>query len=234
MTELLIEIYSEEIPARMQRKAADDFKKLFIDLFNKQNIKFSEKDLNSYCNPRRLTFVASNLDKSQIVEAKKIVGPNVQAPENAIKGFLKSVGVDDVSKLDKIDNKKGTYYCFETKESKIDTGDILQNNIPATLQKMGSLWSKSMVWLEGENRNVRWVRPIHNILCVFDKKTISFDFASVKSNNKSFGHHFLNSKSFIVTNFKQYEKELKSRSSILDAKEREEIIVSDIKSICKK
>ena len=233
MPELLIEIHSEEIPARMQNKAAEDFKKLFIDFFHKQNIKFSQNKVNAYCCPRRLVFVAEDLQEIQVCPAKKITGPQINAPQKAIEGFLKSVGVKQVSELSQIENKKGQYYCFQLPKKEIKTIDILQDHLPQILQKMSNLWPKTMRWLSGQNA-IYWVRPIRNILAIFNQKIIPFKFGALSSNDKSYGHLFLSGKSFKVTNFADYNKKLADNFVTLDAAKRKEIIINGIKAICKK
>ena len=100
---------------------------------------------------------------------------------------------------------------------------------------MSSLWPKTMKWLEEENGNqVRWVRPIRNILCIFDSTVVDLKFAGCKSNDKSFGHLLLSPDSFKVTDFKQYNKKLSDNYVVLDQDLREKNIVSEIQSICKK
>jgi glycyl-tRNA synthetase beta chain len=230
MTELLIEIYSEEIPARMQQKAMEDFRKIFIEFFNKQNIKFSEVSLKTFITPRRLVLLTQNLDEQQISPAIDKVGPKIDAPSQAIQGFLRSVGVNDVSGLEKITRDNGQYYFYKEPERKINTREILETNLPNLLQKMAGTWAKSMDLIDLEKQS-NWVRPIRNILAVFNNQTLNFEFANLKTNNQTFGHLLEGKKSLSITDFVDYKKQLEQNSVILDWFERREIIVSGINKI---
>ncbi len=230
MTELLIEIYSEEIPARMQQKAMEDFRKLFMEFFVKQNIKFLESDLNTFITPRRLVLLVKNLNEEQISLAVDKIGPKIDAPNQAIQGFLRSVGVSDVSGLEKITRDNGEYYFYKEPESKINTRQILEKNLPNLLQKMAGTWAKTMDLIDLEKQS-NWVRPIRNILAVFNNQTLNFEFANLKTNNQTFGHLLEGKKSLSITDFADYKKQLEQNSIIIDWFERREIIVAGINKI---
>jgi glycyl-tRNA synthetase beta chain len=233
MSEFLIEIYSEEIPAKMQAKAAANFKQIFSEFFEKQNIgqnigqniKFDAEQLKSFISPRRLILLASNLQEFQIIPAVRKNGPKIDADQKAIDGFLKSVGVASVNEL----SKNETNYYFDQKENKISTADILQKNLPTLLQKMSNSWPKTMKWKSGQTQF--WVRPIRNILCIFNGKTISFEFAGIGSNCLSRGS-FLDNDNFEVSNFNQYKNYLSDTFIIFDGEERKKNILNKIKEIC--
>src|SRR5690606_26388772 len=129
--------------------------------------------------------------------------------------------------------KKGFYYCYNLKAEKISTAEILQKHLPAILQKMSSLWRKSMFWLDNSRDSVRWVRPIRNILCVFNHKIVPFNFANLSTNNQTFGHLFLSNKAFEVSSFEQYKKNLAENFVVLSSEDRKNIIISGIKDLCK-
>ena len=228
--ELLIEIYSEEIPARMQVKAMEDFKKIFSEFFDKQNIKFKASNLKTFITPRRLVLLLEGLDETQKSPAANKMGPKVDAPDQAINGFLRSVGLKNKSQLETIDRENGKYYLFHQPESEIKTAEILQQNLPALLQKMAGTWAKSMDLIDQEKRS-NWVRPIRNILAIFNGEVLKFNFANLKASNKTFGHLLAGKKQLQIKDFKDYQKQLESNLVILDWNERREIITEAIKKI---
>ena len=230
MAELLIEVYGEEIPARMQQKAMDDFKKIFIDFFNKQNIQFKEQDLQTFITPRRLVLLANNIQKTQITPTIHKIGPKINAPDKAIQGFLKSIAINDISKLDKINRENGQYYSYQQPESKINTATILEENLSNLLHKMSGKWSKSMD-LIGLQQKQTWVRPIRNILAIFDKQILNFEFANLKANNQTFGHLLMGKKLLEITNFNDYKEQLTKNFVILDWFERRKIIADAINKL---
>ena len=225
MSEFLIEIYSEEIPAKMQSKAAANFKQIFSEFFIKQNIKFNADHFKTFVSPKRLILFAPDLEEFQTIEATRKNGPKIDSDPKAIEGFLKSVGVASVNEL----SKNETNYYLDQKENKISTADILQKNLPTLLQKMSTSWPKTMKWKSGQTQF--WVRPIRNILCIFNGKTISFEFAEIASNCLSRGS-FLDNDNFEVSNFNQYKNYLSDAFIIFDGEERKKNILNKIKEIC--
>ncbi|MFT6106283.1 MAG: glycyl-tRNA synthetase beta chain [Rickettsiales bacterium] len=232
MSELLIEIYSEEIPARMQQKACSDFERIFFELFNKQNIKFSDGDLKVFITPRRLTFLAQNLDPKQVGKAVSKIGPKTSAKDQAIQGFLRSVSLKSVSDLEIIQRDNGKYYSFDQPETQINTKEIIEKNLNSALQKMAGTWIKTMDLVD-QNKRSNWVRPIRNILAIFDGEILDLEFANLKANNKTFGHLLAEKKSLQITNFADYEKKLEENYVILDWNQRRKIIEDGIGEIDK-
>ncbi len=230
MSELLIEIYSEEIPARMQLKAMEDFKKLFVDFFLKQNISIKEENLKVFIAPRRLVLLVENLSEQQNKPAVNKIGPKTDASSKAIEGFLKSIGLRNVADLEKIDRDDGSYYLYKQPEIKIKTAEILANNLPIILQKMAGTWQKSMnlISIEGQ---YSWVRPIRNILAIFAGKLLDFEFANLRANNNTFGNLIAGKKKIEVLDFAGYKQELEENFVILDWFKRREIIVNEISKI---
>ncbi|MCE3254965.1 MAG: glycyl-tRNA synthetase beta chain [Rickettsiaceae bacterium] len=228
--ELLIEIYSEEIPARMQQKASEDFKKIFAEFFAKQNIQIAEQDLKTFITPRRLVLLAKNLSEEQTSPAVNKIGPKTDGSDAAIQGFLKSVGVSEISKLEKITRDNGEYYLYKQPEIKVNTAEILEKNLPTLLQKMSGTWLKSMDLIDLEKQS-NWVRPIRSILAIFGSKVLNFEFANLKSGNKTFGHLLAGKKSLQVTDFADYVTKLEENFVILDQEKRKEIIVKQIEKI---
>lgn len=232
MSEFLLEIYSEEIPARMQNKALENIKRIFLEFFAKENIKIEEKDLNLFIGSRRITVVSDKIDEFQILPATQKIGPKVGANEKAISGFAKSLG-QDKEKLKIIKTEKGDYYAFDSKEIKISTKDILEKNIKTILQKISNIWPKNMRWLN-DKKQPRWVRPIRSILAIFDGKIIDFEFCEIKSSNSTFGHNLLAKKPLKITNFEDYKQKLAENSVILDQNERKNFIINEINKLCTK
>jgi len=229
MSEFLLEIYSEEIPARMQNKAAGDFEKIFLEFFAKQNIKVHEKNVKSFISPRRISLLVSKIDEFQILPETQKIGPKFDANPQAIAGFAKSVGAKQED-LQIIKTDKGAYYAFNSKKTEIPTKEILENNIVALLQKMSNLWPKNMRWLSDKSQT-RWVRPIRSILAIFDGKIIDFEFAEIKSGKKTFGHNLLSKKVLTINNFGEYQQKLEENFVIIDQDERKKFIISEIKKI---
>ena len=232
--ELLIEIYSEEIPARMQQKAAEDFKKIFAEFFVKffswQNIQIAEENLETFITPRRLVLLVKNLSAEQTSPAVNKIGPKIDAPNQAIQGFVKSVGVKDVSELDKITRDNGEYYFYKQPEIRINTAKILEQNLNILLQKMAGTWLKSMDLIDLKKRS-NWVRPIRNILAIFEGEVLNFEFANLKANNQTFGHLLAGKKSLQVVDFADYKKQLEENFVILDWQQRRQIIADAVNKI---
>lgn len=198
MTELLLEIYSEEIPARMQEAAARDIAGAI------------DEKAEYYYTPQRIIVVADLPEKQEDVDIEKR-GPKIDAPEQAVQGFLKSCGL---SSPDEAEQRDGHYY-FSKQEKGEPTEKFLANQIPEILSKY--TWPKSMRW---NDHNTRWVRPLHSILCVFGSKLVNFEFGHIKSGNKTKGHRFMSPDEFTADNFKKYSEELKSRKVIIKPEER--------------
>jgi glycyl-tRNA synthetase beta chain len=230
--ELLIEIYSEEIPSRMQPKAMEDFKTLFIEFFCKQNIKFSAEDLKTFITPRRLVLLVNNLDEEQTCPASNKIGPKIDAPHQAIQGFLKSVKVNDISKLNTIIRDNGEYYTYQQPEFKTNTAEILEKHLNSILQKMSGTWLKSMD-LVGLNKSQHWVRPIRNILAIFNSDILNIEFANLKANNKTFGHLLMDKNILQIVNFSDYIAQLAQNFVIVDWFDRRKIIVDEVNKIDK-
>lgn len=228
MSEFLLEIFCEEIPAKMQKKAAFDFQEIFQNFFEQENIKFQENDLYCFISPNRMTFLAQNIDNIKITPETERFGPKINANIKAVEGFLRSVGLKNISDLQiKIKNDQEYYYSkIAQKESKIL--DILADNLPDILQKMSLKWPKTMRWHgETSNQNV-WVRPIRNILAIFDAKNIDFKFANINASNVT----LIDNKKVQIKDFKSYQEKLTDKNIIFDQKDRKELIYNQIETIC--
>lgn len=225
MPELLLELFSEEIPARMQKRAADDLQRLVCDGLKKAGLDF--ESARSFATPRRLTLVIDGLPEKQPDIKDERKGPQVGAPEQAIKGFLGSLGGLTLDDCEQRDVKGKTFYfAVIDKKGKPAIEPILD----VLGQAIWSFpWSKSMRWADSK---ASWVRPLHNILLLFDgnvvpgrigfEGSVEFTFS-----DKTNGHRFLSPEPFQVKDFADYRARLLDAKVMLDASERREKIKKD-------
>jgi glycyl-tRNA synthetase beta chain len=226
MAELLIELFSEEIPARMQARAADDLKRLVTEKLKAAGLAFTRAD--AYATPRRLALVVDGLPVAQpdVKDEKK--GPRVGSPQQAIDGFLKSAGLTSLDQCEKRDTGKGEFWFAVIEKQGGPTAKVIADLLFEIIP--GFPWPKSMRW--GYNK-VRWVRPLHNLLAHFDGQAlaplISLESADEIPNEKSallstvnavHGHRFLSSHKFPVSGFADYQAKLREHKVILDPAER--------------
>ena len=178
MAEFFLELFSEEIPAGLQKnlreKLLDEFRKFFFEKSIKSKKSFS------FSTPNRLIVVFEGLDKQIKTSSEEIKGPKTNAPEQALEGFMRS---NNIKKNDLFTNKtdKGEFYFFKKKSETLNTHDLLENLIPKLLDNYQ--WKNSMRWGEFE---LNWGRPLKSILSVFDKKVVSFQFYHISSSNLTF------------------------------------------------
>ncbi len=222
MPDLLLELFSEEIPARMQGQAAKDLERLVVGALSDRGLMF--EGVKSFAGPRRLTLAVTGLPAKQPDVSEEKKGPRTNANEKAIEGFLRTAGVT-LDQCEKRDDGKGEFYVAVIARKGRATADVLAEFLPETFAKLP--WPKSMRFPAGGLQ--RWVRPLHSILCTFDGEVVPFEFAGIKSGNKTLGHRFLSSGAIEVRHFEDYEKKLRDGHVILDAAERKEIILHDAK-----
>ncbi len=226
MAELLLELLSEEIPARMQARAADDLKRLVTAALKDAGLEFQSAE--AYVTPRRLTLVVDGLPEKQpdIREEKR--GPRLGAPEKAVNGFLKSVGLTP-DQCERREIKGKTFYFAVIEKKGRYTGEVLAGIIGETL---GALpWPKSMRWGAGA---ARWVRPLHGILCLLDGKIVKVGFAEIDAGETTHGHRFLAPGEIKVKDFRDYEAKLGQAKVILDGAERRAKIERDARALAEK
>jgi len=229
MPELLIELLSEEIPARMQAKAADDFKRLVCKGLTDARLAFESAE--AFVTPRRLALVVEGLPVQQPDEKKERKGPRVGAPEKAIEGFLKSAGLHSVDQCEVREIKGAEFYFVVSEEQGRSTGSAIADILPGIVWSFP--WPKSMRWPEGQGG---YVRPLHNILLIFNGVPLNFmagvrteGGSSIPVNNITRGHRFLAPDSFEVRDFADYKKKLKAAKVILDPAERRAVIEKQAK-----
>ncbi len=217
MAELLLELFSEEIPARMQTRAREDLARLLGDKLKAAGLDFTE--IKSFATPRRLTAVVDGLPKRSPDISEERKGPRVGAPEQAIAGFLKAAGLNSVDQAEVREDKKGSFYVAMLEKPGRDAAEVIAEIVPEIVRNFP--WAKSMRWGSGK---LRWVRPLHAILCVLDGKVVEFEVDGIVSGNRTRGHRFMAPKPFAVKSFKDYAAKLREAFVILDADERAEII----------
>lgn len=227
MSDFLLEIFSEEIPAKMQRMAAENFLKIATEIFAKNNLSFDGSQLKTFVTPRRLVLYGYRINEVQKIPAIKRFGPKLNADKKAVEGFIKSVGALSEAELQKIDDA----YVFIKPESEIGTGWIIKDSLPQILNKMVNVWPKLMRFDVEENGNYlqpRWIRPIRNIACVFGCELIELEFAGLKSNKFTFGQGL---KRIEITNLTHYEKILEDEFIILNQGLRRAKLIQQIQKI---
>jgi len=235
MPDLLLELFSEEIPARMQARAMDDLKKLVTDRLVDAGLVY--EGAKAFVTPRRLALAAHGLPAKQadIREEKK--GPRVGAPEGAITGFLKSAGLTsiDQAKIEK-DAKKGEFYVAVIEKPGRDAIDVIAEIIPDVIRKFP--WPKSMRWgaASAKPGALTWVRPLHAIVATFgpeteDPQIVAMDIDGLKSGNVTYGHRFLAPGPIEVRRQDDWMTKLEKAKVIVDPARRREIIATEAKNL---
>ncbi|HEX4105867.1 MAG TPA: glycine--tRNA ligase subunit beta [Rhizomicrobium sp.] len=222
MPDLLLELLSEEIPARMQAGAARDLERLVVGALSDRGLLF--EGIKAFAGPRRLTLAVSGLPAKQADVREETKGPKVDAPQAAIDGFLKKTGLSkDQLKVEK--TPKGDVYIAVIEREGRETAAVLAEILPEAMTKLP--WPKSMRWKPGVA--IRWVRPLHSILCTFDGETVPFSFAGISSGRHTRGHRFLAPEKTEVRRFDDYAAALKKAFVVLEADERAAIIFEGVK-----
>src|ERR1700746_2883017 len=195
MPDLLLELFSEEIPARMLARAAEDLCRLVTVALQERGLK--REGAAGFATPRRLALPFSGLAARQPDRREEKRGPRVGAPEAAIAGFLKSTGLKSIAEAKILrDSKKGEFYVAVSEEKGRCTIEVLAEILPSVIKSFP--WPKSMLWGEASARpgSLRWVRPLHAILATFGPETedtdvVPFAIDSLRSSNVTFGHRFM-------------------------------------------
>ncbi|MBT6885651.1 MAG: glycine--tRNA ligase subunit beta [Rhodospirillaceae bacterium] len=219
MPELLLEILSEEIPARMQAKAADDLKRLVCDGLKKAGLEFSNAE--AYVTPRRLALVVDGIPEKQPDISEERRGPSVDAPDKAIQGFLGSVGMT-MDEVETRQTEKGMFlFAKIEKQGRLAT-DVLMEVLPAALSALP--WPKSMRWPRFDQR---WVRPIHSMIGLFAGGEVPFPWGAAVAGNVTSGHRFLAPDAITVSDCADYKSELAAAKVMLDPNERRDLILAE-------
>ena len=221
MSEFFLELFSEEIPSRLQINARNELTQIFKKFFDDNEIIVKGK-INTYSTPNRLIVHINKISKDVIKKAEEIRGPNINAPEKALEGFLKSNKISK-EKVFKKSTEKGIFYFYNKPSQKIKTYDLLKESIASLLLKIS--WKKSMKW---GNHDLYWGRPLKSILALFDKKIIEFKLNHLHSSNKTFTDKDLEDEVKSFDDFKSYIKFFKQKGVTIDQNKRKEFIIREI------
>ncbi len=235
MPDLLLELFSEEIPARMQRQAAEDLKRLVTNALVERNLLY--EGAQSFVTPRRLTLHVVGLPAAQAHSREERKGPRVGAPEAAIQGFLKSAGLSRIEDARvETDPKKGQFYVAVIEKPGRETKDAIAEIIPAIIRSFP--WPKSMRWgaTSAKPDALRWVRPLRGIVCTLatqheTAEIVSFEIDGIAAGDVTWGHRFMAPQPFHVRRFDDYVDALQKAKVVLDADRRKAIILADAKDL---
>jgi glycyl-tRNA synthetase beta chain len=235
MPDLLLELFSEEIPARMQAKAADDLKRLVTEKLVAEGLVY--EGAKAFATPRRLTLTVHGIPARQPDLKDERKGPKVGAPDAAVQGFLKATGLAslDEAKIQK-DPKKGDFYIALIEKPGKPAIDVLAEILPVIVRTFP--WPKSMRWGERSAKPgaLQWVRPLHSIIATFGIDTeepdvVAFDISGIKAGQVTRGHRFMAPDEISVRRFEDYEAKLYAAKVVLDPQRRRDIILADAKTL---
>jgi len=221
MPQLLLEIFSEEIPARMQQGAARDLERMVSDRLKAAGLTWEA--LTTYAGPRRLTLVIDRLPVATPDREEEVKGPRASAPEQALEGFLRKTGLT----RDQLTERDGVLFAVLSSKGRATT-DLVAETVDQVVRTFP--WPKSMRWGSG---TLRWVRPIKRILCLFDGKVVPFEIDGISSDAITEGHRFLGSgQPLKVSDFVDYRTQLEKNFVLLDVADRKLRILEQAKAAC--
>ncbi|MFG1416589.1 glycine--tRNA ligase subunit beta [Xanthobacter sp. V0B-10] len=230
MPDLLLELFSEEIPARMQAQAADTLRKLVTDALVDRGLLY--EGAKAFVTPRRLALAVHGLPGRQADQREEKKGPRVGAPEAALAGFLKSAGLSSIDEAKvQSDPKKGDFYVAVVEKKGRPTPEVIAEIVPDIIRNFP--WPKSMRWGTG---TLRWVRPLHSILCTFgaegdEPEVVTFEVEGIVSSNTTRGHRFMAPAPFTVKRLDDWMAKLEAAKVVADRDRRKAIILNDAKDL---
>jgi glycyl-tRNA synthetase beta chain len=235
MPELLLELFSEEIPARMQAKAAEDLHRMVTDKLVAEGLVY--EGAKAFATPRRLALTVHGIPARQSDLKEERRGPRVGGPDAAIAGFLKATGLASISETKiQTDPKKGDFYVALIEKEGRATLDVLADMLPVIIRTFP--WPKSMRWGERSAKPgaLSWVRPLHAITATFGLETeqpdvVKFSVDGIEAGQTTFGHRFMAPAAIKVRRFADYEAKLKAANVVLDPQARKDIILADAKEL---
>ncbi len=233
MPQLLLEILSEEIPARMQAKAQADLERALMDRLTAAGL--IPEAIKGFSGPRRLVAVVDGLPVKSADVVEDVQGPKEGAPDAAIQGFLRKAGLASIDQAHLHDvPKKGRIYLAHVRKPGRETASLIAEMVPAIVREFH--WPKSMRWGPNSTNStgeLRWVRPISRVLCTFDGEVVPFEIDGIRSGNLTEGHRIMGRGPFQVRRFDDYEDVVRNKGRvILDREERKEIIQTDARTLC--
>ena len=235
MPDLLLELFSEEIPARMQAKAAEDLRRMVTDKLVAEGLVY--EGAKAFVTPRRLALTVHGIPARQSDLKEERKGPRVGGPDAAVQGFLKATGLAslDEAKIQR-DPKKGDFYIALIEKPGRPTLDVLADMMPLIIRTFP--WPKQMRWGErsAKSSSLTWVRPLHSIVATFgidteDPEVVAFEIAGIVAGQTTRGHRFMAPDAFDVRRFADYESKLLAANVVLDPQRRRDIILADAKTL---
>lgn len=224
MADLVLELYSEEIPAGMQVQAAEDLRRLVSDHLADYEMSLDGAEI--FAAPQRLALLARGLEvhtKDRNIEKK---GPKLAAPEQAIQGFLKANGLDSTDGLTVCEHPKGDYYVLKSEVAGRAVAEVLAEIVPAVIENFP--WPKSMRWGDGK---LRWVRPLRAVLCRFDGNIVPFEVDGLASGGVTYGHRFLQPEAIEIHTADDYAGRLEAAKVVVDSNLRQQRIAAQVRAL---
>ena len=225
MTDFLLELRSEEIPARMQDKARDDLARLFTAELAKAGL--SAANITTYATPRRLTLIATGLPLETVAVSEETKGPKTGAPPQALEGFLRKTGLTQ----DQLEERDGIWFAVVNKPGRA-TADVLADVVPAIIRAFA--WPKSMRWGRASQttESLRWVRPLQGIVALLGDAVVPCAVDGIASGRETMGHRFHSSGPISIANAAGYADALRAAHVIVDQDERRSIIRDGAQALC--
>ena len=234
MPDLLLELFSEEIPARMQAKAAEDLRRTITDKLVAEGLVY--EGAKAFATPRRLALTVHGIPARQADLKEERRGPRVGGADAAIQGFLKATGLSSISEAKIQPDKKGDFYIALIEKKGRDTIDVLAEMLPVIVRTVP--WPKSMRWgaRSAKSGSLSWVRPLHAITATFGLETeepdvVKFNVDGIEAGQTTFGHRFMAPAAISVRRFEDYEEKLLQAKVVLDPDRRKDTIVTDAKQL---
>ena len=234
MPDLLLELFSEEIPARMQAKAADDLRRMVTDKLVAEGLVY--EGAKAFATPRRLTLTVHGIPARQSDLKQERKGPRVGGAEAAVAGFLKATGLASIDEAKIQRDPKGDFYIALIEKPGRATLDVLAEILPVIIRTFP--WPKSMRWGERSARPgaLSWVRPLHSIVATFgidteEPEVVKFAIDGIETGQTTYGHRFLAPAAIDVRRFEDYEAKLQAAKVVLDPQRRRDIILADAKTL---
>nr|WP_306265379.1 glycine--tRNA ligase subunit beta [Pararhizobium sp. IMCC3301] len=235
MPDLMLELFSEEIPARMQQRASEDLRKLVTNELVEAGLTY--EGARGFATPRRLALTVHGLTARSADTREERKGPKVGAPQKALDGFMRAAGLDSIAAAQiQSDPKKGEFYVAVIEKPGRPAQDIIAAIMPSIIRNFP--WPKSMRWGARSTQPdaLRWVRPLRSILCTFgpeaeDTEIVAFEVDGIASGDRTFGHRFMAPAAIRIRRFDDYTDKLNAAKVVLDGSRREEIILQEAKNL---
>ena len=229
MPDLFLELFSEEIPARMQAQAQENLRKLVTDALVERGLVY--EGAKAFSTPRRLALSVHGLPARQPDQREEKKGPRVGAPEKAVEGFLKAAGLKSISEAKVQPDKKGDFYIAVVEKKGRASEEVIAEIVPDVVRKFP--WPKSMRWGSGE---LNWVRPLHTVICTFgpeteDPEIVKFEIDGVKTGNVTYGHRIHGANKIEVRRLDDWMKKLDHAKVVVDRDRRKAQILADAKNL---